>query len=102
MHHNSTKRSAMNVAYTEANLQACRHAGFTVSTFDRLEEPSGRSSMEWGTEEAIKKCGQVPDIIWDCGGYGKEAMIRIIGETPDTVINKVRRLVQKHNLMEKN
>lgn len=102
MHYDPAKRAAMNIAYSEANLQACRDAGLTVGAFDRMQEPSGVSTMEWGTDQAIKNCGQVPDIVWDRGGGGKEAMIRVIGKEPSTVIDKVQCIIQSLIAMEKN
>jgi len=102
MQYDPSKRAAMNIAYSETNLQACRDAKLTIGTFDRAQEPSGVSTMEWGTDQAIKNSGQVPDIVWDCGGGGKEAMIRIIGTEPSTVVNKVRCIIQSLIAMEKN
>ena len=42
--------------------------------------------MEWGTAEAIKKVLHVPDIIYDRGGIGKEAMTRILGNSATDVV----------------
>jgi hydroxymethylpyrimidine/phosphomethylpyrimidine kinase len=102
MQHNPAKRAAMNIAYSKQILHACRLAGFTIGTFDRSNEPSGVSTMEWGTNQAINIFGQVPDIVWDSGGEGKEAMIRVIGEKPDSVVDNIYRIVQSIHAMEKN
>ncbi len=48
--------------------------------------------MSWGTENAIKKLGYVPDVIYDKGGIGKEAMIRVLGKNPMDVVEKIRKL----------
>jgi len=93
MGHDGNMRSAMNVAYSEEVVDACNGAGLTVESFDRKGEPSGGSTMEWGTDYAIKKRGFVPDVIWDRGGVGKEAMVRIIGRNPGEVVGKVRNIV---------
>ncbi|MDH4123793.1 MAG: bifunctional hydroxymethylpyrimidine kinase/phosphomethylpyrimidine kinase, partial [Thermoplasmata archaeon] len=85
-------RSAMNIKYNEANLEACKKAGLSISSFSRKEEPEGVSSMSWGTNSAIKKRGSVPDIIWDEGGMGKEPMIRILGRNPKDIVSKVKRI----------
>jgi hydroxymethylpyrimidine/phosphomethylpyrimidine kinase len=42
-----------------------------------------------GVAEAIKACGGVPDIIYDLGGVGKEAMVRVLGRDPLHVAQKV-------------
>jgi len=82
-------RCAMNIKYSEVNLKRCERAGFRIGTFDRLQEPKdAKSTMEWGTSQAIQKLGLIPDIIYDTGGVGKEPMIRIMGKNPKDVLNK--------------
>ncbi len=86
-------RSAMNVRYGEDVLERCRASGLTLGTFDRSAEPKGVATMEWGTREAIRDLGKVPDVIYDLGGPGKVPMIRILGRSPTEVLEKLRRVV---------
>ncbi len=86
-------RSAMNVSYSEALVQRSMDLGLKVGTFDRSREPKGASTMEWGTREAIKLLGEVPDVIYDLGGPSKVPMIRILGRNPTDVLTKLRELV---------
>lgn len=72
-------RAAMNVKYSEETLAACRSLGLGISSFDRKKEPEGVSTMDWGSSEAIKKYGGVPEVIYDEGGAGKEPMVRLLG-----------------------
>ncbi|MFO8132934.1 MAG: bifunctional hydroxymethylpyrimidine kinase/phosphomethylpyrimidine kinase [Thermoplasmatota archaeon] len=92
MHHDASMRCAMNIAYGEHILAACRNAGLAMGTFDRADEPGGCSTMEWGTGHVIEQLGRIPDVIWDEGGMSKEAMIRVLGATPQQVVDKVRRV----------
>ncbi|MGC9554629.1 MAG: bifunctional hydroxymethylpyrimidine kinase/phosphomethylpyrimidine kinase [Thermoplasmatota archaeon] len=101
MQHDPAKRAAANIAYRPEHVDACREAGLTVGHFDRAEEPESVSTMEWGTDRAIRSLGQVPDVIWDGGGMGKEAMIRVLGDHPGQVVDKVREIVQRLTRMEK-
>jgi len=87
-------RCAMNIRFTEAVVDRLRATGAMVGTFDRGEEPAMVSSMEWGTAEAIRGCGHVPDVIYDRGGAGKEAMVRVLGRDPDDVLRKVSALMR--------
>ena len=87
-------RSAINLKYKEKNLSRPKKIGFAVGTFERGMQPEGTSTMEWGTEQAIRKLGRVPDVIADRGDVGKEAMVRILGTEPRDVLKKVRRLVR--------
>ncbi len=37
--------------------------------------------MDWGAAYAIEHAGYVPQVIYDGGGVGKEAMVRILGRS---------------------
>lgn len=87
-------RSAANLKYREKTLHRAKQAGLRAGTFDRTEQPEGTSTMEWGTTQAIRQLGRVPDIIYDLGDVGKEAMIRVIGKNPHDVLRKVRLLAR--------
>jgi len=89
-----TMRSALNIRYAEKTLDLFKTLGFTIGTFDRKNEPpTAKSTMEWGTKQAITTCGFVPDLIYDTGAVGKEPMIRIVGKNPCEVVQKIRKLV---------
>ncbi|UCE37982.1 MAG: bifunctional hydroxymethylpyrimidine kinase/phosphomethylpyrimidine kinase [Thermoplasmata archaeon] len=94
------KRSAMNIRYDQEIIEGCSSLDFEIGTFDRKEEPGTTTTMEWGTEIAIKQQGKVPDIIYDEGGIGKEAMIRILGKDPQDVIEKIKRIIKECSLKE--
>jgi len=79
MKHDAKIRAAMNVRFGEEILAACGKLGLLVSGFERQKQPKDTKTMEWGAEEAIMRSGRVPDVIYDRGGIGKEAMIRILG-----------------------
>jgi len=88
-------RSAMNIKYRPEIIQTCEELTFTTGSFKREFEPEEQSSMEWGTTTVIEKVGQVPDVIYDTGGIGKEPMIRILGKEPEDVLGKLRKIVEK-------
>ena len=88
MKHDPEKRAAINVKYSPDAVEAAKKLGFTTSSFDRTKQPADTPTMEWGTNEAIRKRGLVPDVIYDKGAVGKEPMIRLIGKTPDEVVRK--------------
>jgi hydroxymethylpyrimidine kinase/phosphomethylpyrimidine kinase len=102
MGYNPSFRSAMNIKYSTAILQACKKGGLRVLGFDRREEPSevtkeeGRS-LAWGVEKALTDAGEVPDVIYDEGGWGKEAMIRVLGRNPAEVVQKVVKIKRRCN-----
>jgi hydroxymethylpyrimidine kinase/phosphomethylpyrimidine kinase len=93
MRHDPSCRSAMNIAFSPSLLKACEEGGFSILGFDRREEPQevieeeGRS-LAWGVENVLKMANEVPDAIYDQGGWGKEPMIRILGRDPGDVVRK--------------
>ncbi len=93
--HDPTVRCALNIKYSDNNLDACRRAKLTVSTFERAREPKGVSSMTWGVHKAILRHKGVPDVIFDRGGVGKEPMIRILGRDPEDVLAKLKKMMPK-------
>jgi len=89
MNFDSDIRCAMNLRYSEKNIEKCKKAGFKIGSFDRTLEPTNaKSTMGWGTSQAIQHLGFIPDIIYDTGGKGKEPMTRILGKTPKDVVKK--------------
>jgi len=82
MHHDRDLRGAVNVRYSDEILKVINGLGLSVATFERSHEPAGVSTMEWGTNTAIESYKkihhQIPDVVFDLGGVGKEPMIRII------------------------
>jgi hydroxymethylpyrimidine kinase/phosphomethylpyrimidine kinase len=100
MKYDPETRSAMNIKYHSVIIDVCSSLGFEIGTFDRKKEPRTTATMEWGTETAIKQMGKVPDIIYDEGGWGKEAMIRILGKNPQDVVGKLRIIIKECRVKE--
>ncbi|MEA3281871.1 MAG: bifunctional hydroxymethylpyrimidine kinase/phosphomethylpyrimidine kinase [Euryarchaeota archaeon] len=88
-------RSALNIRYSEAIVSACEECGYTVASFDRKDEPPHHKTMDWGAEYAIREAGSVPQVIWDAGGVGKEAMVRILGRSAVEVAGFAIRVVDR-------
>lgn len=92
---NPDMRAAINVRYDEKYVKRATELGYLVVRIDRSREPEESkrvegSSLKWIASEAIKQCGgRVPDIIYDVGDLGKEAMIRILGRSADEVVEKL-------------
>jgi hydroxymethylpyrimidine/phosphomethylpyrimidine kinase len=96
MKQDSNFRSAINIRFSKEIIEKCEKINFSIGCFNRLDEPKdAKSTMEWGTREAISKLNYVPDVIYDKGGLGKEPMIRILGKNPNEVMGKVNRLLGK-------
>ncbi len=81
MRSDGSMRAAMNIRYSQESLDACEDIGLKISSFSREDEPEGVATMEWGMGKVIMREGEVPDVIFDTGGMGKEAMIRLLGRS---------------------
>ena len=84
MKHDPKRRSAINLRYNQDIIEICEKLGLKVSFYNRMEEPEDMRSQEghtvsWGVEQAIKRLGEVPDIIYHTGDWGKEPIIALIG-----------------------
>lgn len=97
MRFDPTFRSAMNIRYGSEVLRAADRLGYKVLGFDRSEEPPEvrereGASLPWGVRRVLEVTPEVPDLIFDEGGWGKEPMVRVLGRDPEEVAEKVLRI----------
>jgi len=92
MRYNPKIRSALNIRFSEKIVRRCRDLGLRIAEFDRTKEPRGVKTMVWVTEQAIKKEGKVPDVIFDRGAVGKEPMVRLLGPSATYVAKLALRI----------
>ena len=97
MRHDPRYRSAMNLRFSESRVRQCQALGWRVRAFDRTHEPDDvkkreGGSLEWGMETVLSAGTKIPDVIYDRGDIGKEPMIRVLGQTPHEVVDKVLQL----------
>jgi hydroxymethylpyrimidine/phosphomethylpyrimidine kinase len=83
----------MNIRYDEAILQACQAADLRIARCSHRDEPAdatgrGGSTPTWNVAEVLQSMGTVPDIIYDLGKVGQEAMIRVLGRDALEVARK--------------
>jgi hydroxymethylpyrimidine/phosphomethylpyrimidine kinase len=99
-HFDASVRAGMNLRYSEETVDACRNVGLVTSHYDRREEPKEVKEKEgmttfWGASEAVRRAGQVPDVIYHLGDWGKEPMITIVGKSAVDVAKKAVRVAKK-------
>ncbi len=84
MKHDPILRSAINIRFDPIIIEICEKLGLKISSYNRAFEPEDIREVEggtipWGVESAIKKVGDIPDVIYHEGAWGKEPMICIVG-----------------------
>lgn len=92
--------AAVNVRYSDELVEAARKLGYKVSFYDRGREPpevkrSEGATIPWGVGEAVKNLGgQVPDVIYHKGDWGKEPMMVFLGGTAEDAVEKLLKAVR--------
>uniref|UniRef100_A0A7C5VMR0 Thiamine-phosphate synthase n=1 Tax=Fervidobacterium thailandense TaxID=1008305 RepID=A0A7C5VMR0_9BACT len=91
-------RCVSNVRYEKSYVENAIRAGLKVFKYERSKEPPEVSkvdgqSMQWMIRTAYEIFGEIPDVIYDEGWFGKEAMIRVFGTDPEDVIKKMKIIV---------
>lgn len=99
--HDERKTAAINLKFSNELLKVLQKWGMTISLYDRGKEPADIKRVEgmtipWGTKEAIKKVGKVPDVIYHRGDIGKEPMILAFGEQAYDLAQLAVKLANKH------
>ena len=84
MKHDPERRSAINLRYQPTLIELIKKLGLKISSYNRLKEPEDQRKIEggsinWGVTQAINKIGEVPDVIYHTGDWGKEPIIALIG-----------------------
>ncbi|MCX5813986.1 MAG: bifunctional hydroxymethylpyrimidine kinase/phosphomethylpyrimidine kinase [Proteobacteria bacterium] len=87
-------RSCVSVRYDRAIIEKAHESAMNVLFFDRKSEPeklkeAEGKSLDYLTEEVLKRADQPPDIIYDLGDVGKEPIIRLFAKDPLELINKM-------------
>lgn len=98
--HDSAKRAAVNIKYSDKALKILEKKRLQVSFYDRKEEPQKIKEVEgmtipWGVEQAVQRIGNVPDVIYHRGDTGKEPMIVIVGEKASQLARLVTQIARE-------
>lgn len=80
-------RSAANIRFSDGILSIAEGLMLEICSFDRSKEPPGIRTMDWGVATCCRN--GVPDVIYDRGAVGREAMIRLFGEDPVQVAENI-------------
>lgn len=102
MKHDSHIRSAINLRYDPILLEIMEKLGFKISFYDRREEPEENrraegGTMSWGVNQAINRVGEVPDVIYHTGDWGKEPIIALIGCDAVSVAERAVSIARLYN-----
>jgi hydroxymethylpyrimidine kinase / phosphomethylpyrimidine kinase / thiamine-phosphate diphosphorylase len=88
--------AAMNIRYSEETLAACHKAGFAMVEFTwplpgEKREGHKLSDLVSGY---VRLNGSAPDIVFNRGGWGKEAHIEFFGKDALDIAEKIKRVIE--------
>jgi len=106
MEYDANVRAAANIRYAEPLIRIAKELGYLAVFYDRRMEPKKYREIEgatlpWVVEGAIKSAGRVPDMIYDKGDIGKEAMIRVLGVDARDVAGKILKIASRAGSQER-
>jgi hydroxymethylpyrimidine/phosphomethylpyrimidine kinase len=80
-------RCAATLRFSAKVLDIIESLLLECSSFDPATEQPGISTMDWGVASCCKE--GVPDVCFDTGGKGNDAIFRLFGEEPNDVSNNI-------------
>ncbi|MGZ7132623.1 MAG: PfkB family carbohydrate kinase, partial [Halobacteriota archaeon] len=93
LNYDADMKSAMNVRYSDEVIRACQELNLATECLERRLEAESTSTIEGGVthaiERSLKQGTGVPDVIYDRGSVGKEAMVLILGHSAQQVADTV-------------
>jgi len=99
MEYDPNVRAAMNIRLGKDVLNATKDLALSVSRYDMRLVPedvkkSEEMSVRWGISQAVKFCGEVPNIVYHEGDWGKEPMVVVFGKDAVEVATLVIKLAE--------
>lgn len=87
--------ACMNLRFTPEHMQALREQGLSVGVCTAPLGEAGTTCDRGGAMRAALETGEVPDLLIDEGGPGREAMIQVIGHDPADMLRKISFLLKE-------
>ena len=80
-------RCVATILFSKSLLKVIESLLLECTSVDPTSKPSGISTMDWGIASCCKE--GVPDVCYEEGRHGKEAIIHFFGEDPTVVTNNI-------------
>jgi hydroxymethylpyrimidine kinase / phosphomethylpyrimidine kinase / thiamine-phosphate diphosphorylase len=90
-------RACANLRYDRGLVERAKKSGMAVMRADRRKEPGSAKNaigqgLDSSVERALKGAGSPPDIVYDTGDMGKEAIIRLFARDPVELLKKMEKM----------
>lgn len=89
---------AVNCRFGDEVERALDSLDWTVSSYNRSEQPADvesveGSTMQWGAKQAFGERAETPVAVFDPGAVGKEPMVKLLAAEPAALVERVERLL---------
>jgi hydroxymethylpyrimidine/phosphomethylpyrimidine kinase len=82
------RRSAAIIRFSDRALNVLKDDMFLeCASYDSKKASGSISTMDWGIAACCRK--EVPDVIFSCSAHEADAIILILGEDPNDVVNNI-------------
>jgi hydroxymethylpyrimidine kinase/phosphomethylpyrimidine kinase len=89
---NRATRSAIGLSLSESNLDTLISSGLAALELKRAEGPGATARLETATEDAIRRSGVVPDVVYDRGRTDEPGpALWLLGNDPMNIVLKLRK-----------
>ena len=94
MRHCPRSRACANLCYDEIVIRKAKQRKMEVVFFDRMKDMDRKSGTETGNldvlvDSVMGRAKRAPDIIYDKGAMGKEAVVRLFAKDPVELMQKM-------------
>jgi len=97
MRYNPEFRAVINIKYSPEIVKICKELGMNAKTHDWKEKPKEAIEMKCTIPFTIDKLQEAPEVVYDLGDVGVEALITIFGQTAVDVARKTIRLAKRYS-----
>ena len=97
MKHNPEFRAVINIKYSPEIVKICEGFGMEVKTYEWKEKPKEAVEMKCTIPFTIDMLQKAPEVVYDLGDVGVEALVTIFGRTAVDVAKKAIRIAREYS-----
>jgi len=96
MRYNPEFRAVINIKYSPEIVKVCEELDMKVKTYEWKEKPREAIEMKCTIPFTIDKLQKAPEVVYDLGDVGVEALVVIFGHTAVDVARKTIRIAKRY------
>ncbi|MDQ1279583.1 MAG: hydroxymethylpyrimidine kinase / phosphomethylpyrimidine kinase / thiamine-phosphate diphosphorylase [Thermoproteota archaeon] len=97
MKHNPEFRAVINLKYSPEIVRICEELGMEARTYEWKEKPKEAIQMKCTIPFTIDILQKAPEVVYDVGDVGVEALTTVFGRTAIDVAEKAIKIAKKYS-----